>query len=316
MDSNQLTIFPIQNPDIWNFYKKALSAFWVAEEISLYEDMNHWIKLKESEKTFIKYVLAFFSSSDGIVNMNLAQRFSLEIPYKEAVFFYQFQIAMENIHNETYSLLIDTYIKDENEKHRLFDALGNFDCIKKKGEWAFKWINDKESDLSKRVIAFAIVEGIFFSSSFASIFWLKERALMKGLTFSNELISRDEGLHTEFAVFIYLKMVQDNYFKRLDESIVYKMCLDAVEIEEEFITEAIQCEMIGMNSKMMIEYIHFVADRLLISLGYDKIWNASNPFYFMENISLQGKTNFFERKNSDYMINTDRVDELNNDEDF
>jgi len=316
MDSNQLTIFPIQNPDVWNFYKKALSAFWIAEEISLYEDMNHWNKLKESEKTFIKYVLAFFSSSDGIVNMNLAQRFSLEIPYKEAVFFYQFQIAMENIHNETYSLLIDTYIKDENEKHRLFDALGNFECIKKKGEWAFKWINDTESDLSKRVVAFAIVEGIFFSSSFASIFWLKERALMKGLTFSNELISRDEGLHTEFAVFIYLKMIKDNYFDRLDENIIYDMFLDAVKIEEEFITEAIQCEMIGMNSNMMIEYIHFVADRLLTSLGYDKIWNATNPFYFMENISLQGKTNFFEKKNSDYMINTESNNELNNEEDF
>lgn len=316
MDSNQLTIFPINNPDIWNFYKKALSAFWVAEEISLYEDMNHWSNLKESEKTFIKYVLAFFSSSDGIVNMNLAQRFSLEIPYKEAVFFYQFQIAMENIHNETYSLLIDTYIKDENEKHRLFDALGNFNCIKKKADWAYKWINDVNSDIGKRVIAFAIVEGIFFSSSFASIFWLKERGLMKGLTFSNELISRDEGLHTEFAVFIYHKMIDDKYISHIDENIVNEMFLDAVKIEEEFITEAIQCEMIGMNSNMMIEYIHFVADRLLVSLGYEKIWNANNPFYFMENISLQGKTNFFEKKNSDYMINTERTDELNNDEDF
>lgn len=300
----QLAIFPIQNQDIWNFYKKAQSCFWVAEEINLYEDLNDWNKLGPNEKKFITMVLAFFAQSDGIVNMNLTEKFIEEIPYKEAKFFYGFQIAMENIHNETYSLLIDTYIESRLEKNQLFQATRYFPVINKKAEWAMKWINSDDS-LAKRLLAFVIVEGLFFSGSFCCLFWLKERGIMKGLTFSNELISKDEGLHVEFGIFIYLKMIMDKYIERVPEEEFHVMMMEAVEIEQEFINTSISCEMIGMNSNLMTQYIHFVTDRLLTCLGYSKLYYAKNPFFFMENISMMGKTNFFERKNSEYMISMD-----------
>jgi ribonucleoside-diphosphate reductase beta chain len=306
IDYRQFTIFPIVERDLWEFYKKAQSAFWVADEIDLFSDLRDWVKLNDDERNFIKHVLAFFSSSDGIVTMNLAERFCNDIPYKEGKFFYQFQIAMENIHNETYSRLIDTYIKDEEEKRRMFDAIEHYPCIKKKGEWAMKWINDTTSSFAERLIAFACVEGIFFSSSFTAIFWLKERGLMPGLTFSNELISKDEGMHFEFAIYLYLKMCRDNYIKPLKEKVIHEIISGAVDVEEMFVNDSTNVEMIGMNARLMVQYVHYIADRMCSALEIDKIYYDNNPFYFMENISIMGKTNFFERKNSEYMIAMDQ----------
>ncbi|SMB84442.1 Ribonucleoside-diphosphate reductase [Hymenobacter roseosalivarius DSM 11622] len=290
---NRFVLFPIQNDDVWQFYKKAEASFWTAEEIDLSQDQKDWENLNDNERHFISHVLAFFAASDGIVNENLAVNFMQEVQMPEARCFYGFQIMMENIHSETYSLLIDTYIKDPKEKDRLFNALETVPCVKKKGEWALKWINSE--DFAERIIAFAAVEGIFFSGSFCSIFWLKKRGLMPGLTFSNELISRDEGLHCDFACLLY------GYLQnKLSEERVHSIIRDAVQIEQEFVTDALPVNLIGMNAKNMAQYIEFVADRLLESLGYSKIYNASNPFDFMEMISLQGKTNFFEKRVAEY----------------
>jgi ribonucleoside-diphosphate reductase beta chain len=274
-------------------YKKAEASFWTAEEIDLSQDQKDWDNLNDGERHFISHVLAFFAASDGIVNENLAINFMQEVQLPEARCFYGFQIMMENIHSETYSLLIDTYIKKQSEKDYLFNALETVPCVKKKGEWALKWINSEE--FVERLIAFAAVEGIFFSGSFCSIFWLKKRGLMPGLTFSNELISRDEGLHCDFACLLY-SMLNN----KLPESRVHEIIRNAVEIEQEFVTDALPVDLIGMNAKLMSQYIEFVADRLLVSLGCSKIYNATNPFDFMEMISLQGKTNFFEKRVGEY----------------
>ena len=292
---NRFVLFPIKYHDIWDMYKKQLASFWTADEIDLHQDISDWEKkLNDNEKHFIKYVLAFFAASDGIVLENLAQKFCTEIQLPEARCFYGFQIAMENIHSETYSLLIDTYIKDSVEKNFLFNAIENVDVIKKKANWALKWINDTSS-YAERLVAFSAVEGIFFSGSFCSIFWLKKRSLMPGLTFSNELISRDEGLHTDFACLIFKHLVN-----KLSQEKVHEIILEAVKIEKEFVTEALPVELIGMNSRLMSTYIEFVADRLLYALGYNKFYNVQNPFEWMEMISLQGKTNFFERRVGEY----------------
>jgi ribonucleotide reductase beta subunit family protein with ferritin-like domain len=296
-------MFPIKDHDIWKMYKKSVDSFWVPQECDLSKDLNDWSKLTNDEKKFISMVLAFFAASDGIVLENLAVRFMSDVQLAEARAFYGFQIAMENIHSEMYSLLIDTYISDKDEKNKLFNALDNFDCINKKAEWAKKWINDNRSSFAARLVAFAVVEGIFFSSSFASIYWIKKRGLMPGLTFSNELISRDEALHTEFAVLLYNKLN-----KKLSKKRVIEIISQAVDIEKEFITEAIPCKMIGMNSKLMIQYIEFVADRLIVQLGYDKIYNSANPFDFMELISVETKVNFFERTNSEYALANKKID--------
>lgn len=293
-DKSRFVIFPIKHNDIWEYYKKAEASFWTAEEIDLSQDMKDWEKLNAGEKHFVSHILAFFAASDGIVNENLAENFVSEVQYAEAKFFYGFQIMMENIHSETYSLLIDTYIKDSTERNHLFNALDTVDCVKKKGEWALKWI---ESDsFVERLLAFAAVEGIFFSGSFCSLFWLKKRGLMPGLTFSNELISRDEGLHCDFACHIY----NEHIVNKLPQERIHAIILDAVEIEKEFVMDALPVDLIGMNSKLMAKYIEFVADRLLTSLGCDKYYNTSNPFDFMEMISLQGKTNFFEKRVAEY----------------
>lgn len=294
-EENRLTIFPIKHNNIWEMYKKAVSSFWSVEEIDLSKDIDHFNSLSDNEKFFIKNILAFFSSSDTIVNINLGERFLSEVKPLEAKFFYGFQMAIENIHSETYSLLIDTYIKDPVEKDNCFNAIQTISCIKKKADWCFKWIDDKDSTFSQRLIAFAIVEGVFFSGAFCSIFWLKERGLMPGLAFSNELISRDEGMHVEFAVLLY-SMIQN----RLDEKIVHEIMREAVELEKEFITESIPCSMLGMNADLMKTYIEFVADRLLSQLNYSKIWNSNNPFPFMERISIETKSNFFEGRVSQY----------------
>ncbi|MCR5888176.1 ribonucleoside-diphosphate reductase small subunit [Hymenobacter sp. J193] len=291
---NRFVLFPIQHNDVWQMYKKAEASFWTAEEIDLSQDQKDWENLNDGERHFISHVLAFFAASDGIVNENLAVNFMQEVQMAEARCFYGFQVMMENIHSETYSLLIDTYIKDPKEKDRLFNALETVPCVKKKGEWAIKWINSE--NFTERLIAFAAVEGIFFSGSFCSIFWLKKRGLMPGLTFSNELISRDEGLHCDFACLLYDQHLQN----KLPEARVHAIIRDAVQIEQEFVTDALPVNLIGMNAKSMSEYIEFVADRLLQSLGYSKIYNASNPFDFMEMISLQGKTNFFEKRVAEY----------------
>lgn len=296
-DDNRFVMFPIQNQDIWKMYKKQVDCFWRAEEIDLSKDLTHWDGLNEDEKKFISMILAFFAASDGIVLENLAQRFMSDVQVSEARAFYGFQIAMENIHSETYSLLIETYIKDKEEKHRLFNAISNYPCIKKKSDWAQKWIHDNRSSFATRLVAFACVEGIFFSGAFCSIFWLKKRGLMPGLTFSNELISRDEALHCEFAVLLYSKLV-----KKMDKSRIHEIIKEAVEIETEFICEALPCKLIGMNSQMMTQYIQFVADRLCVQLGYKKIYNVVNPFDWMELISLEGKTNFFEKRVGDYAL--------------
>lgn len=291
---NRFVLFPIQHNDVWQMYKKAEASFWTAEEIDLSQDQKDWDNLNDGERHFISHVLAFFAASDGIVNENLAVNFMQEVQMAEARCFYGFQVMMENIHSETYSLLIDTYIKDPKQKDHLFNALETVPCVKKKGDWAIKWINSE--NFTERLIAFAAVEGIFFSGSFCSIFWLKKRGLMPGLTFSNELISRDEGLHCDFACLLY----KDHLQNKLPEARVHEIIQDAVQIEQEFVTDALPVNLIGMNAKTMSQYIEFVADRLLESLGYSKIYGASNPFDFMEMISLQGKTNFFEKRVAEY----------------
>ncbi len=291
---DRFVLFPIKYGDIWEFYKKAEASFWTAEEIDLSQDFNDWAKLNEGEQHFIKHVLAFFAASDGIVNENLAEKFLSEVQIPEARCFYGFQIAIENIHSETYSLLIDTYIKDPQEKHKLFHAIDTVPAVEKKAKWALKWIND--ADFAERIVAFAAVEGIFFSGSFCSIFWLKKRGLMPGLSFSNELISRDEGLHCDFACLLYKNYLQN----KLSENRIREIIGDAVTIEKEFICEALPVSLIGMNAELMAQYIEFVADRLLVALGYSKIYFTENPFDFMELISLQGKTNFFEKRVAEY----------------
>jgi len=303
-DENRFVMFPIEHDDIWQMYKKSVECFWRTEEIDISKDMAHWNTLTEQEQFFIKMILAFFAASDGIVIENLGMRFMSEVQISEARAFYGFQIAMENIHSETYSLLIESYIKDKEEKHKLFNAIDNFPCIKKKADWSIKWINDKRANFASRLLAFACVEGIFFSGAFCSIYWLKKRGLMPGLTFSNELISRDEALHTEFAVLLYQKLQ-----KKLKKSKVHEMIKEAVEIEKEFITEALPCRLIGMNSTLMCQYIEFVADRLVLQLGYDAIYNTTNPFDFMEMISIEGKTNFFEKRVGEYALATKDKDE-------
>jgi len=293
---NRFVILPIQYDDIWRMYKQAQASFWTAEEVDLEKDLKDWNeKLKDDERYFISHVLAFFAASDGIVNENLVERFMQEVQIPEARCFYGFQIAIENIHSEMYSLLIDTYIKDRNERTRLFNAIENFPAIKKKADWALRWINSKNATYAERIVAFASVEGIFFSGSFASIFWLKKRGLMPGLSFSNELISRDEGLHTDFACLMFRHLVNKPTKQRILDIVT-----DAVEIECEFLTEALPVKLIGMNCDLMVEYIKFVADRLLLELECDKFYNTTNPFDFMENISLEGKTNFFEKKVGEY----------------
>ena len=294
-ENHSYTLFPLQYKELFNLYKKALASFWTVEEIDLSKDANDWKNLKPQEQHFIKNILAFFAGCDGIVLENLGVRFMNDIKISEATCFYGFQIAMENIHSEMYSLLIDTYIKDNVEKDRLFNAIDTIPSVGKKADWAIKWINDEDSSFAKRVVAFAVVEGIFFSGSFCSIFWLKKRGLMPGLTSSNELISRDEGMHTDFAVAIYSLLEN-----KLDFTTIKEIIMEAVEIEKEFIIDSIPCKMIGMNSDLMSEYIEFVADRLIVQLGYKKIFNANNPFEFMEMCSLDGKTNFFEKRVMDY----------------
>jgi ribonucleoside-diphosphate reductase subunit M2 len=303
-DDNRFVMFPIKYDDIWQMYKKQVDCFWRAEEIDLSKDLSHWETLSQDEKFFLSMILAFFAASDGIVLENLGLRFMNDVQISEARAFYGFQIAMENIHSQTYSLLIETYIKNAEEKDKLFRALENFDCIKKKGDWAQKWIKDNRSGFATRLIAFACVEGIFFSGAFCSIYWMKKRGLMPGLTFSNELISRDEALHCEFAVLLYSKLVN-----KVKKSRVHEIIKEAVEIETEFICEALPCRLIGMNSQLMTQYIQFCADRLCVQLGYDKIYDVGNPFDFMELISLEGKVNFFERYNDSYALATKTKDD-------
>ena len=292
---SRFVLFPIANTKIWEMYKKAEGSFWTAEELDLSKDRKDWEILTDNERNFISHVLAFFAASDGIVNENLAVNMMKAVQWPEARCFYGFQIAMENIHSEVYSLLIDTYIKDSAEKMRLLNAVDTVPCVQKKAEWAMHWMQSEESDFASRLMAFAAVEGIFFSGSFCAIFWLKERGVMPGLTTSNEFISRDEGLHTEFACLLYGFL---NH--KLSKTKAHKMIREAVKCEKEFITEALPCSLIGMNSKMMSHYIEFVADRLLVQLGYPKIWNTANPFPFMERISLEGKDNFFEKRVTNY----------------
>ncbi|EAW13098.1 ribonucleotide-diphosphate reductase subunit RNR2 [Aspergillus clavatus NRRL 1] len=293
---HRFVLFPIKYHEIWQMYKKAEASFWTAEEIDLSKDLHDWNnRLNDDERYFISHVLAFFAASDGIVNENLLERFSNEVQVPEARCFYGFQIMIENIHSETYSLLIDTYIKEPKQRAYLFDAIDTIPCINKKAQWAMRWISDKESSFGQRLVAFAAVEGIFFSGSFASIFWLKKRGLMPGLTFSNELISRDEGLHTDFACLLF-----SHLNNRPDKKVVEDIIVEAVAIEQEFLTDALPVALLGMNSKLMCQYIEFVADRLLVALGNKKYYNSPNPFDFMESISLAGKTNFFEKRVGDY----------------
>lgn len=314
--NDRFVLFPIRHDDIWKFYKKAEASFWTAEEIDLAQDLVDWNeKLNDDERHFIKHVLAFFAASDGIVNENLAENFLSEVQYTEAKFFYGFQVTIENIHSETYSLLIDTYIKDSKEKDYLFNAIDNIDCVKKKADWALRWID--EGSFAERLIAFAAVEGIFFSGSFCSIFWLKKRGLMPGLSFSNELISRDEGLHCDFACLLY----NNHLVNKLPKETVTKIITDAVEIEKEFVTDAIPVKLIGMNADLMKQYIEFVADRLLNELGCARVYNSSNPFDFMDMISIQGKTNFFEKRVAEYqkagvLNNSETGQSFSLDEDF
>ena len=303
-NDKRFVMFPIEHDDIWKMYKKQIDCFWRAEEIDLTKDLTDWNRLEKDEQYFISMILAFFAASDGIVLENLATRFMGDVQVSEARAFYGFQIAMENVHSESYSLLIDTYIKDEENKERLFNAIDTFPCIKKKSDWAKKWIADNRSSFATRLVAFACIEGIFFSGAFCSIFWLKKRGLMPGLTFSNELISRDEALHTEFAILLYSKLQ-----KKINKSRIYEIVREAVEIETEFICDALPCRIIGMNSDLMTQYIQFVADRLCLQLGYDKIYGTANPFPFMELISLESKTNFFEKRVADYALATKDKDE-------
>ena len=311
-NKSRFVMFPIKYHDIWEKYKTAEHSFWTAEEIDLAQDLTDWNdKLNDDEKHYIKNVLAFFAASDGIVNENLAENFLKEVQYAEAKSFYGFQIAMENIHSETYSLLIDTYIKDEDEKYRLFNAIDTVPSVKKKADWALKWI-DSDS-FAERLIAFAAVEGIFFSGSFCSIFWLKKRGLMPGLAFSNELISRDEGLHCEFACLLHNKHVQN----KVSQERITQIIIEAVEIEKEFVTDSLPVSLIGMNSKLMQQYIEFVADYWLVELGCKRVYNTDNPFDFMDMLSLQNKSNFFEKRTSEYQKPKDReIDFTSFDEDF
>ena len=315
-NKDRFVLFPIQHDDIWEFYKKSEASFWTAEEIDLEQDKVDWNdKLNDDERFFIKHVLAFFAASDGIVNENLAVNFLQEVQYTEAKFFYGFQVAIENIHSETYSLLIDTYIRDDKEKDYLFNAIETFPPVKTKADWALRWID--EGSFAERLVAFAAVEGIFFSGSFCALFWLKKRGLMPGLTFSNELISRDEGLHADFACLLYTRHLKH----QLPKEKIKEIIVDAVEIEKEFITESLPVKLIGMNADLMKQYIEFVADRLLMELGNEKIYNATNPFDFMELISLQGKTNFFEKRVAEYqkagvLNNTEEANKFSLDEDF
>ena len=311
----RFVLFPIEHHDIWKLYKQQEACFWTAEEIDLAQDINDWDnKLNEDEQHFVKHVLAFFAASDGIVNENLALNFVNEVQYTEAKMFYGFQIMMENIHSETYSLLIDTYIKDKEEQNRLFNAIETVPAIKRKAEWAIKWINS--DSFVERLVAFAAVEGIFFSGSFCSIFWLKKRGLMPGLTFSNELISRDEGMHCDFACHLYNNHIQ----KKLTQSKIKEIICGALEIEKEFILEALPVRLIGMNSDLMSQYLEFVTDRLLVSLGVPKVYNSNNPFDFMENIAIQGKTNFFEKRVAEYqkagVTTNSSIDDITNIDDI
>ena len=294
-NKNRFVLFPIEHHDIWDYYKKAQQVFWTAEEIDLAQDFTDWEKLNDGEQHFVKHVLAFFAASDGIVNENLAENFVSEVQYTEAKFFYGFQIMMENVHSETYSLLIDTYIKDKEEQNHLFNAIDTVPAVQKKAEWALKWIGSES--FVERLVAFAAVEGIFFSGSFCSIFWLKKRGLMPGLSFSNELISRDEGLHTDFAVHLYNNHIEN----KLSRERLIEIIDSALVIEKEFITEALPVSLIGMNSNLMKQYLEYVSDRLLMDLGVGKVYNAENPFDFMQNIALQNKTNFFEKRVADYV---------------
>ena len=294
-ETKRYVIFPIKRDDVWKMYKSAEANFWTTEELDLSKDLKDFNRLHDDEKYFIENILAFFAASDGIVNENLVERFCKDVQLLEAKFFYGFQIAMENIHSETYSLLIDTYVKDITKKQILFNAIETIPSVQKKADWALKWISDEKSTFGTRVIAFAAVEGIFFSGSFCSIFWLKKRGLMPGLCFANELISRDEGLHTEFAVLMY-SMLKDKPSKET----ILEIVKEAVELEKEFITESLPCNLIGMNMELMKQYIEYVSDRLLLMLGLGKIYNSSNPFPWMELISVQGKTNFFEKRVGEY----------------
>ncbi|MGB3800129.1 MAG: ribonucleotide-diphosphate reductase subunit beta [Lewinella sp.] len=312
---NRFVLFPIQHDDIWRYYKDKEACFWTAEEIDLSADLTDWNnKLNDNERYFITHVLAFFAASDGIVNENLAENFVAEVQYTEAKFFYGFQIMMENIHSETYSLLIDTYISDVAEKDHLFNAIETMPCVQKKAEWALRWIDN--GSFAERIVAFAAVEGIFFSGSFCSIFWLKKRGLMPGLTFSNELISRDEGMHCDFACLLY----NDHIQHKLAPGMVTKIIKDAVEIEKEFVSDSLPVNLIGMNADMMCQYIEFVADRLLVELGEEKVWKVENPFPWMDMINLQGKTNFFEKRVGEYQkagVTSDREKQsFSLDEDF
>jgi ribonucleoside-diphosphate reductase beta chain len=294
-NKDRFVIFPIKHHDIWEWYKKQEACFWTAEEIDLHQDMSDWTnKLNDDERYFIKHILAFFAASDGIVNENLAENFVSEVQYSEAKFFYGFQLMMENIHSETYSLLIDTYVKEEAEKNILFKALEHFPAIAKKANWALKWV--ESPNFSERLIAFAAVEGIFFSGAFCSIFWLKKRGIMPGLTFSNELISRDEGMHCDFAVHLH----NHHLVNKVSKSRITEILTEALDIEREFITESLPASLIGMNAKLMTQYLEFVTDRLLVELNCPKVYNVNNPFDFMEMISLEGKTNFFEKRVSEY----------------
>lgn len=313
-ENSRLTVFPIKDMDIWNMYKKMQAAFWTAEEIDFSKDYDDFIKLNNNAQYFIKMVLAFFAASDTIVNMNLGKRFCNEVTVLEAQITYQFQMMMESIHSETYSLQIDNIIRDKYEKDKILNALNHYECIKKKADWALKWI-DSDAPFVQRVIAFACVEGIFFSGSFAAIFWLKKQNIMPGLCDSNELIARDEGFHTTFAC-----IIKNKCSTILDEKIVHNMFIDAVSVEKEFICDALPCSLLGMNNEMMSKYIEYVADRLLVTLGYNRIWNTSNPFDFMESISLQGKTNFFESRPTQYqkaaVLNTGKDNKYEFNEDF
>jgi len=293
--SDRFVLFPIKHPDIWEKYKQHSAVTWFAEEVDLSKDMAHWEKLSDGERHFIKHVLAFFAGSDGIVMENLAVRFMREVQWPEAKLFYSVQNFMEGVHSETYSLLIDTYITDPQEKTTLFQAIKTIPCVQKKADWALAWIDNKDASFATRLLGFAAVEGIFFSGAFCAIFWMKQRGLMPGLTVSNEFIARDEGLHTEFACLLYTKLLN-----KLSKKEAHKIIRDAVKIEKQFITKSLPCELIGMNAKMMCQYIEFVADRLLIQLGYPKAYSATNPFSFMETISLENKDNFFEKKVSTY----------------
>jgi ribonucleoside-diphosphate reductase beta chain len=297
-NKQRFVLFPIKHKEIWNAYKKAEASFWTAEEIDFSKDKYDWdYRLNNNERYFIKHILAFFAGSDGIVLENLNINFSSEIQIPEARCFYSFQSMIENIHSEVYSLLIDKYVDNEAEKDNLFHAIENIDCIKQKAQWAMKWMDASKASFAERLVAFSVVEGIFFSGSFCAIYWLKKRGFMPGLTFSNELISRDEGMHTDFATLIY-SMLQT----KLDKQVIYEIVKEAVEIEKQFINEAIPCAMIGMNATLMSQYIEYVADRLIFQLGYDKIYNSTNPFDFMQLISMEGKTNFFEKRVSEYSL--------------